>query len=462
MSLAVVLALPDLVEAIIGFVPCPYAAHAFLQLLPVDGLSSGLQSYLALARHLPPSQLWPRMQASSLARANLTALAYASLPEIGVLDIDTWRSPLLPWLCTYPTLPFAVSAPASMQSAASWHGHRLLACALTLQSFDTIDQFESVASWLRAAPALQHLQLRHEADVTNADGLTCLLAAVATSRIVELDVANDTDDHFSEALYTWLGTWLRNSVRPRALRLTALHVPDAEMVSKLVSALRACSTLRELSLAFMDDVATALFQAPLPRTLRRLSLNISRIRTGDDFVQAIRGSHLTHVALVNRTRQLGPTYDKTMAKVLYGLGTLPRVRSIELTYISMGARSKAALAAALVAIAPTLETLSLTCFGSTPHYLPGWLAPVLLQCTALHRLALRNVYWSAADVCDWPLSPSLRFVCVRGSKLECDGQALASKVELCCLDDVVACHLGDPDRSVHGVHGDGGGHYDCL
>ncbi|OQR89528.1 hypothetical protein ACHHYP_06237 [Achlya hypogyna] len=445
MSLACVLAQPDLAEVIVGFISCPYAAIAFLKLLPSDCLSDALRSFLALAAELPPPQLWPRLRASITLSPGGAALASAALSEVGMLEIDTWRPTLL---TPRGVAPVAVSAPVSLDVAQHWHGRRLHEVALTLQSTDTADAMAAVVAWLRTAPQLRVLHLRHEADVVDSHGLAVLWDAVVASGVTELDIANDTHDAFSEAMYAHLAMWLATG-RARRLQLTALHVSSPEAVHRLVGCIQACTSLQSLDISYMDDVAAALFQAPLPLSLRKLSLNIARIRTADDLCAAVTGSRLTHLVLVNRTRQLGPTYDKTMAKVLGVLPAITSLEHVELTYISMGPRCRAALVLALPQL-PSLQLLSLTCFGSTPHYLPSWLLPVLSRCPTLHRIALRNVHWSAADAADWPSASSVRHLCVRGCKFE----GAIPPATVCCQDPAAphsACHLGDPGRSVHGV-----------
>ncbi|OQR99690.1 hypothetical protein THRCLA_06418 [Thraustotheca clavata] len=449
----------------VAFIPCPYALRAFIELLPEYSKTPAITSFQKLCELLPMAQLWPRLRASTLLQHNqYIELACTALQEIGMLELDVWPEYVLSWLEAHPVISFGCSANASMMFASMWHGHRINECALTLQSCDEIKDFARVAQWMGNAPNLKRLQIRHEAHIMHEDGLKLLFDAIKLSGIVELDVANYADDDFSYCMYDHLIEWLGTS-HARRLSITALHVADRDKVNSLVTAIRS-SQLESLEIAFMDDVTKVLFEEKIPKSLHTLSINLARIGTAESFSNSIANSSLAHLTIVNRTRQLAPTYDKTMSRVISALAALPYLQTLDITYINMNNRALTALQETIPKL-QSLESLSLTCFGSKPHYLPGWLTLLLPTCPKLHRLGLRNVYWSANDVNLWNDInwPTLKLLCVRGSKVESETLHMAApSVHLCCNDDMdhLKCCFTEPEKVSHTIEAVEKQSYLCL
>ncbi|KDO25177.1 hypothetical protein SPRG_09452 [Saprolegnia parasitica CBS 223.65] len=435
--LAVVLDAPELVLKIAEFVRCPFSLSALLHMVPATALSAPFQTYLALQATTPPTHLWPHVHAHVLLPGSQARLLQLTPIARASSTADVAKLPA--------TTPIMVDAYTTMTTAASWSGHRLVACALTLSSADTEADMLRVASWLETAPQLRSLSLRISSVNFARDGCRALVDAIGASRsLEELALHNDGGDaRYTAAFVSALQSLLATAQLVR-VRLTSLGLPQRATETALSTALRKCPSLRALELHSMLGFATTFWEEPLPRTLRHLVLHSSSLlrHAGytDQLIAALAHAQLTHLTL-DRKHPMSPEHDTKMAQVLRVLPTLPRLSHVSLTFLSLGPESAAALTAVLPQVR-ALEALQLKsiAWGGGRSTLERLLVDVAPRCRRLHRVALRNVTVTCPAM--WQGCASLRFMCLRGS----DGPGPDSGIRVCCANgEKGSCIFADDD-----------------
>ncbi|EQC25711.1 hypothetical protein SDRG_16449 [Saprolegnia diclina VS20] len=437
--LAVVLEAPELVLKIAEFVRCPFSLSALLHMVPSTTLSAPFQTYLALQATTPPTHLWPHVHAHVLLAApglqarllQLTSIARASSAA------DVAKLPA--------TTPIMADAYTTITTAASWSGHRLVACALALTSADSEVDMLRVATWLETAPQLRSLSLRISSVNFARDGCRAFVDALCGSRsLEELALHNDGGDaRYTAAFVTALQSLLATPQLVR-VRLTSLGFPQRATETALSTALRKCVSLRALELHSMLGFATTFWEEPLPRTLRHLVLHSSSLLRHaaytDQLIAALAHAQLTHFTL-DRKHPMSPEHDTKMAQVLRVLPTLPHLSHVSLTFLSLGPDSAAALTTVLPQIRE-LEALQLKsiAWGGGRSTLERLLVDVAPRCRRLHRVALRNV--SVTCPAMWQRWASLRYLCLRGS----DGPGPDGSIRVCCAKgEKGRCIFADDD-----------------
>ncbi|KDO20112.1 hypothetical protein SPRG_14592 [Saprolegnia parasitica CBS 223.65] len=443
---AQVASLPGVVAMIARCTCCPYTLHNLLRALPADGLVAPLVSFLALAQRLPVADLWPCLRASawlSDRHVFMDGLRLLALPL--PLSLDTWQA--VDTLRMHAS-QVAVVAKASMQDAASWHGARLVACALMGQDSDTDAHLVAVAGWMRSARSLRRVDLLHMAQSDTTAALRTFFAALPT-QLETLCIANAGDPLFNTFLETQLvATVTRLALR--TLRLNFLHVREPARAQAIADALHTCSTLHTLELSYGTGILQAMLHRPLPTRLRHLDIATFELHDPGPLLRALHGARLTHLSLRDETASRHHAPSDAVVHVLAVLPTMAAISHVSLTFVE----ASTAMAMTLSIVLPQLrqlEELRLRVRWRNEtiaeRALVHWLAPVLPRCRRLQRLALHNLAWDDQRwrLLDAALPHTVQYLCLDDDTRETPLDYSSDRVQVCCQRPTrMGCHLPQP------------------
>ncbi|KDO16175.1 hypothetical protein SPRG_18289, partial [Saprolegnia parasitica CBS 223.65] len=336
---------PELLEAIVAFVPRQHDVHVLLASLPAAQLSTPLlglrRLFVALYRGrlgVDGVTLWPRLCLPHALPDDAALLAHLSAA------LSLYPSTVaLSWSSARVVVPASTSIALTLPSPvpfASWPSERLTALSVTLspRAAWTRGALVELCTGLRHLPMLSRLCV-HWAHA--AEDFGCLLQAITLSHVVDLELQFARDDRMSwnaDAVST-IASWLQ--ARPvTTLTLGFLKV-DEPSVAAFCAALHACRTLQSLSLD-QGALAHAYFvDAHVPPTLTSLAVHGCRYTGMRSIMACLQHAQLEVLCLSFRMHE--PRKDDELLRfVTETLPTLTRLRSLDLPHYSFCPASVAA------------------------------------------------------------------------------------------------------------------------
>ncbi|EQC42314.1 hypothetical protein SDRG_00053 [Saprolegnia diclina VS20] len=392
-SAVVIASKPELLRTIVSFIACGTTLHALLDACDRKDLDATWRSFLRLVAEwsLPPTDLWPVLQYDAM-RHELGHRVWtdSDTQSLWGSDIDTYfrcNKTIDAMRRVHKNVVDGISvgwmAPATINIARGvW-----TSCTLYLQAKATALDIARLAAALASASALRAVsviapQVRYTietnppmhvfGDVLFPPSLEpAVWRALLQSHVVDLRLVGGSFLATSDGvkrLIQWLST------RPvMRLHLSDVHVSAIDAAA-LATALRNCTTLRELELGYDKDLVPAFLSQPLPRHLRRLRLFKSEPTSphsrditmadldgrGSLVVDAVAFAHLTHFSMD------ASNLDATdIVLISTAALKLPRLSHLNISKTPRGFSATASLNNTMEMTVHSTKTLTTTALGDS-------------------------------------------------------------------------------------------------